>query len=123
MAIALPLTSATRGILGRDAIASMKPGAYIVNVGRGPMIDETALIAALREGRLAGAYLDVFDEEPLPPDHPYWSTPNLYVSPHIAGVNSYERYWAMMGPLLLENTRRLLDGRPLVNAIDPSRSY
>ena len=123
VAIALPLTSATRGILGRDAIASMKPGAYIVNVGRGPMIDETALIAALREGRLAGAYLDVFDEEPLPPDHPYWSTPNLYVSPHIAGVNSYERYWAMMGPLLLENTRRLLDGRPLVNAIDPSRSY
>jgi phosphoglycerate dehydrogenase-like enzyme len=121
--IALPLTDATRGILGRDTIRAMKPGAYLVNVGRGPMIDEMALIEALREGHLSGAYLDVFDEEPLPHGHPYWDTPNLYVSPHIAGVNSYERYWAMMGPLLLENTQRLLDDRPLVNTVDPTRAY
>jgi phosphoglycerate dehydrogenase-like enzyme len=87
------------------------------------MIDETALIAALREGRLGGAYLDVFDEEPLPADHPYWDTPNLYVSAHIAGVNSYERYWQDMGVLLEENVRRFLAGEPLVNAIDPARAY
>src|SRR5437870_1837102 len=85
------------------------------------MIDQEALIGALRDGRLGGACLDVFDEEPLPKGHPYPSTPNLFASPHIAGVNSYERYWAMMDPLLLENTKRLLDGRPLVNVVDIRR--
>src|SRR5438105_1840882 len=121
--ISLPLTPATRGMLGRDALAACRPTAWIVNVGRGPMIDETALVQALRGGRLGGAYLDVFDEEPLPAGHPYWDTPNLFVSPHIAGVNSYERYWEMMGPLLEENTRRLIAGKPLLNAIDPTRAY
>ncbi len=121
--LALPLTAGTRGILGRDALAACRPGAWVVNVGRGPMIDESALVDALREGRLGGAYLDVFDEEPLPAGHPYWDTPNLYVSPHIAGVNSYERYWQTLGGLLEENTRRLLAGLPLLNAIDPVRAY
>jgi phosphoglycerate dehydrogenase-like enzyme len=121
--ISLPLTSSTRGLLGRDALAACRPTAWIVNVGRGPMIEETALVQALRSGRLGGAYLDVFDEEPLPPGHPYWDTPNLFVSPHIAGVNSYERYWEMMGPLLEENTRRLIAAKPLVNAVDPTRAY
>ena len=87
------------------------------------MIDETALIEALTAGRLGGAYLDVFDEEPLPPDHPYWDTPNLFISPHLAGVNSYEQYWENMGPLLVENTRRLVAGQPLINAVDPTRTY
>jgi len=121
--IALPLTAETRGIMDRAALAACRPDAWIVNVGRGPMIDEAALVDALRSDRLGGAYLDVFDEEPLPAGHPYWDTPNLYISPHIAGVNSYERYWQMMGGLLEENTRRLLAGRPLLNAIDPARSY
>jgi phosphoglycerate dehydrogenase-like enzyme len=121
--IALPLTPETRGILGRAALAACRPGAWIVNVGRGPMIDESALVDALRAGRLGGAYLDVFDEEPLPAGHPYWDTPNLFVSPHIAGVNSYERYWQMLGGLLEENARRLLAGQPLLNTIDPVRAY
>ena len=123
MVISLPLTARTRGLLGPAELAAMKPTAWIVNVGRGPMIDEGALVDALRGGRLGGAYLDVFDDEPLPADHPYWDTPNLFVSAHIAGVNSYERYWQDMGPLLAENARRFVDGRPLLNAIDVKRAY
>jgi phosphoglycerate dehydrogenase-like enzyme len=121
--ISLPLTSRTQGLLGPEEFGLMKPTAWLVNVGRGPMIDEAALVEALRGGRLGGAYLDVFDEEPLPADHPYWDTPNLFVSAHIAGVNSYERYWQDMGVLLQQNVRRFLNGEPLINAIDPGRAY
>jgi phosphoglycerate dehydrogenase-like enzyme len=121
--IALPLTDRTRGLFDDRRLRRMKPTAWIVNVGRGPMIDETALVAALVGGRLGGAYLDVFDEEPLPDGHPYWTTPNLYLSPHIAGVNSYERYWTDMGALLEINVPRFLKGEPLLNTIDPTRAY
>ncbi len=121
--ISLPLTTATRGLFDAATLAVLKPTAWIVNVGRGPMIDEAALVDALRGGSLGGAYLDVFDEEPLPPDHPYWDTPNLFVSPHIAGVNSYERYWSDMGGLLEQNARRLLAGESLINAVDVTRAY
>ncbi len=121
--ISLPLTSRTRGLLGHEEFNVMKPAAWLVNVGRGPMIDEAALTDTLRNQRLGGAYLDVFDEEPLPPDHPYWDVPNLFVSAHIAGVNSYERYWQDMGVLLQQNVRRFLAGEPLINAIDPDRAY
>jgi phosphoglycerate dehydrogenase-like enzyme len=121
--IALPLTPQTRGLLDDRRLRLMRPTAWIVNVGRGPMIDETAFVAALVGGRLGGAYLDVFDEEPLPAGHPYWTTPNLYVSPHIAGVNSYERYWSDMGALLRINVPRFLAGQPLLNTIDPARAY
>jgi phosphoglycerate dehydrogenase-like enzyme len=121
--VALPLTPRTRELIGAAELALMKPTAWIVNVGRGPMIDEAALVDALSGRRLGGAYLDVFDEEPLPADHPYWDTPNLYVSPHTAGVNSYERYWQEMGVLLEQNTRRFVAGEPLINAIDPARAY
>jgi phosphoglycerate dehydrogenase-like enzyme len=121
--IALPLTTQTRGLFDKSRLARLKPTAWIVNVGRGPMIDETALVAALVGSRLGGAYLDVFDEEPLPQGHPYWTTPNLYISPHIAGVNSYERYWVDMGALLAINVPRFLNGEPLLNTIDPGRAY
>jgi phosphoglycerate dehydrogenase-like enzyme len=121
--IALPLTDRTRGLIDAATLAVMKPTAWLVNIGRGPMIDEVALVDALRGGRLGGAYLDVFDEEPLPPDHPYWDTPDLYVSPHIAGVNCYARYWTDMGRLLEINARHLLAGEPMVNAVDTTRAY
>jgi phosphoglycerate dehydrogenase-like enzyme len=121
--IALPLTDRTRSLFDARRLGLLRPDAWIVNVGRGPMIDEAALIAALIGGRLGGAYLDVFDEEPLPAGHPYWTTPNLYLSPHIAGVNSYERYWADMGDLLAVNVPRFLAGEPLLNTIDPARAY
>jgi phosphoglycerate dehydrogenase-like enzyme len=87
------------------------------------MIDEGPLVEALRSGALGGAYLDVFDDEPLPADHPYWDTPNLYISPHIAGVNDYERYWQDMGVLLEQNIRRFIADKPLINAVDPARAY
>jgi phosphoglycerate dehydrogenase-like enzyme len=121
--ISLPLTAQTRGLFDARRLALLKPTAWLVNVGRGPMIDEMALVAALVGGRLGGAYLDVFDEEPLPPGHPYWTTPNLHVSAHIAGVNSYERYWSDMGALLRINVPRFLAGEPLLNTIDPARAY
>ena len=121
--ISLPLTPRTRSLIGSAELAVMKPSAWIVNVGRGPMISEAALVEALRAGRLGGAYLDVFDEEPPPADHAYWDTPNLFISPHVAGVNSYERYWQDMGVLLETNARRFVDRRPLLNAIDPARAY
>lgn len=121
--ICLPLTDRTRGLFDIRRLRLLKPTAWIVNVGRGPMIEESALVSVLRDGRLGGAYLDVFDEEPLPAGHPYWTTPNLYVSPHIAGVNSYERYWRDMGSLLRVNVSRFLDGEPLLNTIDPGRAY
>ena len=121
--LSMPLTRATHGLIDRDALAACRPTAWLVNVGRGPMIVEAALIEALRSGRLGGAYLDVFDEEPLPVDHPYWDTPNLFISPHIAGVNSYDVYWQQLGELLVENLRRLLADEPMLNQIDLARAY
>ncbi len=121
--ISLPLTPATRGLFGAATLAACRPDAWIVNIGRGPIIVEAALLAALREGRLGGAYLDVFDEEPLPPEHPYWDAPNLVISPHVAGVNSYEHHWQLFGELLAENVRRYVAGEPLLNRVDLARGY
>jgi len=121
--LAMPLTRETRGLIDRDALAACRSNAWLVNVGRGPMIVETALIDALGSGRLGGAYLDVFDEEPLRADHPYWDAPNLFISPHIAGVNSFDVYWQQLGELLVENLRRLLSGEPMLNQIDLARAY
>ena len=84
---------------------------------------KAALLAALRGDRLGGAYLDVFDEEPLPPDHPYWDAPNLVISPHVAGVNSYEHHWQLFGELLEQNVRRFVAGEPLLNRVDLARGY
>jgi len=84
--LSLPLTDVTRNIIDADALASMKPGALIVNVGRGGLIDSLALADALKSGAIAGAALDVTDPEPLPPDDPLWDAPNLIVSPHVAGA-------------------------------------
>src|SRR5262249_20977591 len=85
LAMTLPLTPATRGILGARELALLPEGAFVVNIGRGGQIDEAALVEALRSGRLGGAGLDVFAEEPLPLDSPLWSTPRLTITPHVAG--------------------------------------
>jgi phosphoglycerate dehydrogenase-like enzyme len=89
----------------------MKPSARIINVGRGGIVDEGALDVALREGRLAGAALDVFETEPLPESAPLWETPNLLISPHLAGERS--DYREAVAEIWLENIERWIDGRPL----------
>ncbi len=119
--ISLPLTAQTRGMIGEAELAAMKPGAYLVDCGRGWVIDQAALIAALREKRLAGAALDVFPQEPLPADNPLWRMPNVIVTPHIAGVNkNYDIHAATM---FAENLRRYIDGAAIYNRFDPEKGY
>lgn len=99
----------------------MKPGAYLVNVGRGPVIDQEALIDALESGHVGGAVLDVADPEPLPVGHRLWTAPNLILSPHTAANVSAEN--SRIVDLLIENARRYLTGEALVNAFDPRHGY
>lgn len=119
--ISLPLTPQTTGLLDATAIARIKPGATLVNVGRGGVLDEPALIDALRSGRLAGAALDVFAIEPLAADSPLWELPNVLVSPHTAGLSVYEN--ERLVSLFVENLRRYLRGEDLLNRVDPQLLY
>ncbi len=119
--IALPLTRHTRGMIGAEELAAMKPDAFLVSVGRGGVVDENALLAALQEKRLAGAALDVFTEEPLAPTSPLWKAPNLLVTPHVAGMSEHYNQRAMM--LFAANLRRYLTGAPLYNTFQPDRGY
>jgi len=119
--VAAPLTPQTRGLVDARALAAMKRGAVLVNVGRGPVVDEPALVEALTTGRIRGAALDVFAEEPLPPDHPFWRLPNVLLSPHCA---DHVPGWiedAMR--LFLENLERFRGGQPLRNVVDKARGY
>jgi phosphoglycerate dehydrogenase-like enzyme len=119
--VAAPLTPQTAGLVGREAIAAMKPTAVLVNVGRGPTVDEAALVDALAGGRIRGAALDVFETEPLPPGHPLWRLPNVLLSPHCA---DHVPGWveAAMRPFL-DNLERFRRGQPLENVIDKARGY
>ena len=119
--ICLPGTPETFGLLGEEQIRQMKRGSYIVNVGRGGIVDETALVSALRDGHLAGAALDVFAREPLPPDSPLWSEPRLLMTAHVAGNSLL--YEERATDLFLENLRRYLDGHDLLNVYDADRGY
>ena len=116
--LTLPLTDATRGIISADVIAALRPGAWLINVARGPLVDEAALLEALRAGRLAGAVLDVFGQEPLPPDSPWWDMPNVIATPHASGVTL-----RFFDELVIENVRRYLAGETLLNPVDPERGY
>jgi phosphoglycerate dehydrogenase-like enzyme len=106
----LVLSERSRGIVGAEDIAGMKPGAVVVNTSRGPLIDQQALIAALREGRIAGAGLDVYDQEPLPPGHPILSAPNAVLTPHLGYVTE-ENYRAYFGGAV-EAVEGYLKGSP-----------
>lgn len=121
LAMTLPLTSATRAILGARELALLPEGAFVVNIGRGGQIDEAALVAALQSGRLGGAGLDVFADEPLPPDSPLWAAPRLMITPHVAG--DFPGYMERMLPLFCENLRRYLAGQPLQNVVDAALGY
>jgi phosphoglycerate dehydrogenase-like enzyme len=114
-----PLTEATRGLIDARALASMRPSAWILNIGRGALVDEPALVSALRERRIAGAVLDVFATEPLPADHPLWSLDNAVVTPHIAGPSTVEE----IAPVFDDNLGRYLGGRPLRHVVDRARGY
>lgn len=122
IAATLPNTPETEHLINGEAIASMRPGAYFINVGRGRVVDEAAMIVALREGRLSGAALDVFEVEPLPPESPLWEMENVIVSPH-----STDNVPAMINPrqadLFCENLRRYLAGEPLKNELDKKLMY
>jgi phosphoglycerate dehydrogenase-like enzyme len=111
-----PLTEQTRGLFGASEFAAMKPGARFINIGRGPLVDESALLEALQQQRIAGAALDVFVEEPLPPDSPFWSAPNCLVSPHMSG--DYAEFEAAMADQFVDNWARYLAGEPLCNLVD-----
>jgi phosphoglycerate dehydrogenase-like enzyme len=119
--VAAPLTPETRGLIGEARIAVMKPSAVIINVGRGPVIDEAALVSALQAGRLRGAALDVFDVEPLPAGHPFYRLPNVLLSPHTADrVQGFLRFPV---ECFLENLGRFRRGEPLLNVVDRSSGY
>jgi len=119
--IAAPHTPETKRLIGRREVDAVKRGAFLVNVARGKMIDDAAVIEALRDGRLGGAALDVFTEEPLEPGSPYWDLPNVIITPHTAG--SMQDYWTPLVALFAENLRRFESGRELVNVVDKMAGY
>jgi phosphoglycerate dehydrogenase-like enzyme len=121
IALSPPVTPETTGMIGREQLAIMKPTACLINVGRGPLIDEAALIHALREHHIGGAALDVFDEEPLPADSPFWDLENLLITPHTAGVS--EKMWDRHYDLFSENLRRYLSGQPLLGLVNKYLGY
>jgi phosphoglycerate dehydrogenase-like enzyme len=119
--LAAPLTPATDRMIGRHEVSVMKRGALIVNIGRGALVDDEALVAALRSRQLGGAALDVFNEEPLDRSSPYWDLPNVIVTPHTSGA--MEDYWTPLVALFAENLRRFGAGEPLLNIVDKSAGY
>jgi len=120
--IATPLTPQTRHLFDRAVFDAMKPGAALVNIGRGAVIDEAALLDWLHDGRLSGAILDVFDPEPLPADSPLWHAPNLIVHPHVSSDDT-DHYMLETMNLVCRNVRRLLARRPLLNRVEAARGY
>lgn len=118
---ALPLTPATDGLVDASFFESTRPSALYITLGRGRTTDTDALVAALREGRIAGAGLDVTEPEPLPPDHPLWSMENVLITPHLGGDSDghMERLWI----LFRENLRRFAGGEPLLAVVDRERGY
>jgi phosphoglycerate dehydrogenase-like enzyme len=121
MVVSLPLTDQTAGLIDRATIDHLPASCIFVNVGRGGVVDEPALIDALRERRIAGAVLDVFATEPLPEDSPLWTLPNVLVTPHAAALSARENERIVQ--LFVDNLRRYLDGRPLRNVVEPGVFY
>jgi phosphoglycerate dehydrogenase-like enzyme len=121
LVIAVPQTDQTRAMVGARELAMLPPGAVLVNVARGGVVDEEALIQALRSERLRGAGLDVFATEPLPPDSPLWGLPNVLVLPHVSGAS--HRFWRRQTDLITQNLRRYAAGEPLLNTVDKNAGY
>ena len=115
----LPLTNATRGIINRENLAALPEGGYVISLSRGGHVVDEDLLAALDSGHITGAFLDVFNTEPLPTGHPYWTHPKVIWTPHIAGFASP----AIALDQIAENIRRIRDGRPILNTINPDLGY
>lgn len=115
----LPLTATTENLLNESRLAQLKSGAILVNVARGAIVDDQALLTALQSGQLAAACLDVFRIEPLPSDHPFWTTPGILITPHISAVTNADTAVAQIA----ENYRRVQAGLPLLNQVDRTRGY
>jgi phosphoglycerate dehydrogenase-like enzyme len=119
--VTLPSTPATEGMIGEREFKAFKPGAHLVIISRGGIVNEAALADALRGGRLGGAVVDCFVREPVPPDHPFFEVPRLVMTPHMSGV--YDNFWPVFQRLLLENLQRLRERRPLLNEVDRTHGY
>lgn len=115
----LPLTRDTRGLLDAKAFAALPKGAYFINMARGGHVVDEALLAALESGQISGAALDVFNVEPLPQDHPYWTHPKVHVTPHIAGATNPRT----ASPGVIENIKRMRAGQALIHTVDPKTGY
>jgi phosphoglycerate dehydrogenase-like enzyme len=119
--ICAPRTPETHGLIGAEALRLMKPDAVLINIARGGMVDEAALVEALRAGRLRGAGLDVFANEPLPADDPLWDEDRLFISPHMSAF--VDTPWPEQHEAILENARRFARGEPLLRVVDKRRGY
>lgn len=119
--VALPLTDATNGLFGREQFAAMKPSAYFINVSRGAVVQEEPLLECLKAGRIAGAGLDVFVEEPLPAANPFWDLPNVIITPHLAAISPV--YLDRAIKLFADNLSRYIADKPLLTPIDKARGY
>jgi phosphoglycerate dehydrogenase-like enzyme len=119
--LAAPLLDTTRGMINAESFALMKREAFLINVGRGPQVDESALADALRNRRIAGAALDVFEQEPLPADSPLWDLENLLITPHTAGLT--DKLWHRHYEMFSENLRRYFANQPLLYVVDKAKGY
>jgi phosphoglycerate dehydrogenase-like enzyme len=119
--LTVPLTRATHHLIDARRLGRMRAGAFLYNVSRGAIVDEAALVDALRAGKLAGAGLDVFEEEPLPATSPLWELDNVILTPHVAGLTPL--YFERTAALFADNLDRFLAGQPLANRFDPDRGY
>lgn len=117
----LPATPATENFIDAARLARMKTSAWLVNFGRGALINDADLVAAVRAGTIAGAVLDVFRTEPLPAEHPFWSEEKIMVLPHIGGLHPQRD--SMVAALLVDNLRRFVDGAPLTQLVDWQAGY
>lgn len=120
--LAAPSTGETRALLGGDEFAAMKSSAWLINIARGDMIDQDALIAALKAGTIAGAFLDPTDPEPLPADHPLWDAPNTMITMHLSG-RSQTKMFQRAAALFVENLNAFVEGRPMQNVVDLEAGY
>jgi phosphoglycerate dehydrogenase-like enzyme len=117
--LAIPLTPENKGIVGERELRSMKPTAFLLNPARGPLVQEAALLAALREGWIAGAALDTHYYYPMPPEHPLWRMPNVIMTPHVSGSDSGPHFLDRMGDIVFHNVKQFLAGEPLWNELTP----